>query len=51
MPEVWSTLKFMPADSIDAFIERFAINNIQILSDLSKIKILKSLIKKLIGRE
>lgn len=51
VPEVWDKLNFMTANSIDDFINRFGMNNHQVLRDLLKIKILKSAVKKIIGRE
>ena len=51
VPEVWKKLNFIHANSIDDFINTFAVTNHQVLRDLSKIKILKSIVKKIIGRE
>ncbi len=51
VPQVWNKLNFMPANSIDDFINTFVMNNHQVLRDLSNIKILKSVVKKIIGRE
>jgi hypothetical protein len=51
VPEVWNKLNFMPTNSIDDFINRFAIDNYQVLCDLSKLKFFKSAVKKIIKRE
>lgn len=51
VPEVWKKLNFIPANSIDDFINTFAVTNHQVLRDLSKIKVFKSAVKKIIGRE
>jgi len=50
-PTVWKELKFMPSKSIEEFIERFAINNSQNLSDISVKKIIKDFIKKIIRKK
>lgn len=50
-PEVWGKLSFIPTISIDDFIHKFAIKHQQVLKDLPEIKILKSAIKKIIGRK
>lgn len=50
-PVVWNKLHFLPSKSIDEFIDKYSIRNRQILINLSKMKIFKSMVKKIIGRE
>ncbi|RKS89652.1 hypothetical protein BC952_3081 [Flavobacterium limicola] len=50
-PEVWNKLHFLPSKSIDEFINTYSIRNRQILINLSKMKIFKSMVKIIIGRE
>lgn len=50
-PEVWNKLHFLPSKSIDEFINKYSIRNEQVLIDLSKMKMFKSMVKKIIGRE
>lgn len=51
VPEVWKELHFLRTTSIDDFINIFEKQNPQVLKDLSKIKVLKSAVKKIIGRK
>lgn len=50
-PEVWNKLHFLPSKSIEEFINQYSIRNEQILINLSKMKMFKSMVKKIIGRE
>lgn len=50
-PEVWNKLHFLPSKSIEEFINKYSIRNEQILINLSKMKMFKSMVKKIIGRE
>ena len=50
-PEVWNKLHFLPSKSIDEFINKYSIINEQILINLSKMKMFKTMVKKMIGRE
>lgn len=51
VPDIWNQLNFIPAISIDHFINKFASQNNQALTSLPEIKIIKSTIKKIIRRE
>jgi hypothetical protein len=51
VPEVWNELQFIASQTIDEFIEKYSIKNKQNLIPVSKKKILKSVVKKIIGRE
>lgn len=50
-PEVWNELQFLPSSSIDEFIEKYKLNYKQVLIPIENKKIIKTAIKKLIGRE
>lgn len=50
-PEVWNKLHFLPSKSIDEFINTYSIRNEHVLINLSKMKMFKSMVKKIIGRE
>lgn len=50
-PEVWNKLHFLPSKSIDEFINKYSIRNEQVLINLSKMKMFKSMVKKIIGRK
>ncbi len=47
VPEVWDKLYFLASDSIDNFIVKFSIENRQVMRYLSKMKIFKSVVKKI----
>lgn len=51
VPEVWNHLKFLSSSSIDDFINKYANENKQFLIPLSKMKIFKEVIKKIIERK
>ena len=50
-PEVWNELHFLQSSSIDEFIEKYKLNNKQVLIPIDNKKIIKAAIKKLICRE
>ncbi|KAF2342023.1 hypothetical protein [Flavobacterium tistrianum] len=50
LPKVWNRLHFLPAESIDEFIDKFSERNHQNLVNLPLKIILKKAIKKIIGR-
>lgn len=50
-PEVWNELQFLSSSSIDEFIEKYKLNNKQVLIPIDNKNIIKTAIKKLIGRE
>jgi hypothetical protein len=49
-PEVWNELYFLESNNIDEFINKFSDKNIQILSPMPIKKIVKSTIKKILGK-
>jgi hypothetical protein len=51
IPKVWEELQFLPSLSIDEFISKYSSVNNQDLLPVSKTKILKTAIKKIIGKE
>lgn len=51
VPEVWDELYFLSADSIDDFIISFSNDNHQVMRSPSRMKIFKTALKKIIGRE
>jgi hypothetical protein len=51
VPEVWNHLKFLSSSSIDDFINKYSNENKQFLIPLSKMKIFKEMIKKIIERK
>jgi hypothetical protein len=50
-PEVWNELYFLESSTIDEFITKFSNRNIQVLSPIPIKKIVKSAIKKILGKE
>nr|WP_315134174.1 hypothetical protein [uncultured Flavobacterium sp.] len=50
-PEVWNELYFLESSTIDEFITKFSKNNIQVLSPMPTKKIVKSAIKKILGKK
>lgn len=50
-PEVWNELCFMESRTIDEFIAKFSNKKLQVLSPMPIKKIVKSAIKKILGRE
>ncbi len=51
VPEVWNEIQFIESQTIGEFIEKYSIKNKQNLIPVSKKKIIKSVVKKIIGRE
>nr|WP_315162544.1 hypothetical protein [uncultured Flavobacterium sp.] len=47
VPEVWNELHFLPSDSIDEFISKYAFNNFQEFIFLDKKKMIKALFNKI----
>jgi hypothetical protein len=50
-PEVWNELFFLESSTIDEFITKFSNKKIQVLSPIPIKKIVKSAIKKILGKE
>ncbi|MDP3353985.1 MAG: hypothetical protein Q8S44_09615 [Flavobacteriaceae bacterium] len=49
-PVVWNELNYLQSNSINEFINKYSIKNKQVLIPISKSKIFKSAIKKILGR-
>ncbi len=50
-PNVWNELKFLPSLSIEEFIQEYSALNTQKLISVPKMKIFKTMIKKILGKE